>query len=151
MSAFGKVILLGGAAFGVYELFVRPRMEAAAAAVSATPNQAGLVPATTPAPVPVGNPLTTAGLVQSAASKDGFTFGNVYQWDYYYKQVRGVDAQLADTLPEEVRLKNLTFDEWWTIAKANGLAGYRGGLRGFGRGVGGYQPANASLAIMELQ
>jgi len=112
----GKLLLVGGAAFVGYKFFMEPK----AVASTPPPDTAGIKPA-------VGaSPATTASLVQAAAAKDGFTLGNVWQWDYYYKSVRGVDANLADKIEEDQRMKNLTFPEWWSIAQANGLSGFRG-------------------------
>ncbi len=127
----GKLLLVGGAAFVGYKVFMEPK-----AVVSSEPETAGIKPA------PAGaNPMTTSTLVQAAAAKDGFTIGNVWQWDHYYKSVRGVDANLADKIEEDQRMKSLTFPEWWSIAQANGLSGFRGV---------GYVPTSR-LMVMEME
>ena len=136
---FGKLLLIGGVGFVAYEFFLKP--QPAQSTVTAPPQQAAAGIQSTQ----TGDALTTKSLVQAAATKDGFTMGNVWQWDYYYNKVRGVDADLASKIPEDQRAKNLTFDEWWTVAAANGLSGIVPT-----RGVG-YVRAYGPLAIMEMQ
>jgi hypothetical protein len=121
----GKLLLLGGAAYVAYEFFIAP------AAVPATVPVGGIQPATAttapPAP-PAANPLTTQQLVLALANKQNppFTQGTVDQWDFYYQQVRGIDApDPGGYLTADTRGEILTFPEWWSLASAHGLSGYR--------------------------
>lgn len=143
-----KLLLLGGAGYLGYKFFLQPSAPVPSA-VGAAPPLSGIVPAAG------ANAATTRNLVQAAAAKDGFTIGNVWQWDWYYNKVRGVEAGLAEKIDEAQRAKNLTFDEWWSVAAANGLSGVvptTGAMFPLRRRAGvGYIPADGRLMIMEME
>lgn len=139
-----KLLLLGGAGYLGYKFFIEP----ASAPAAVAPVGAGIVPVNTPAPTT--NPNTTRNMVLAAAGD--FKVGNVWEWDFFYKKARGVDADLAAKIPEADRMKNLTFDEWWAVAQANGLSGVIPTSRVMmpqRRGVG-YIPASR-LMVMDME
>lgn len=119
----GKLLLFGGIGYIAYEYFIAP------AATPATAAAGGIQPATTPAnPPPAANPLTTQQMVLAAAAKANppFTQGTVDQWDFYYTQARGIDApDPGGYVTADQRAEILTFPEWWALASAHGLSGYR--------------------------
>lgn len=118
----GKLLLLGGAAYIAYEYFYAPAMVTLIA-------PGGIQPAaTSPAPTPAANPLTTQQMVLAVAGKQNppFTQGTVDQWDFYYKAARGIDApDPGGYVTADQRAEILTFPEWWALASAHGLSGYR--------------------------
>jgi CubicO group peptidase (beta-lactamase class C family) len=120
MADLGKILLLGGAAYLAYEFFFAP------AAAPATAPAAGPQPAT--APTPTANPQTTQQLIQAAAAADTppFTQGTADQWDVYYSRVRGIAApDPGSYLTADNRAEIFTFPEWWALASAHGLSGYK--------------------------
>lgn len=119
----GKLLLLGGAAYIAYEYFIAP-----AATPAATAPAGGIQPAAPATPSPAANPLTTQQMVLAAAAKANppFTQGTVDQWDFYYTQARGIDApDPGGYVTADQRAEILTFPEWWALASAHGLSGYR--------------------------
>lgn len=119
----GKLLLLGGAAYIAYEYFIAPAATPAAAAPAG-----GIQPAAPATPPPAANPLTTQQMVLAAAAKANppFTQGTVDQWDFYYTQARGIDApDPGGYVTADQRAEILTFPEWWALASAHGLSGYR--------------------------
>lgn len=118
----GKMLLLGGAAYLAYEYFYAP----GSTATSTAPG--GILPANAPipAPTPTTNPLTTQQMVLAEATRSGFTQGSADQWNTFYKTVRAIDApDPGSYLTAENRGEVLTFPEWWGLASAHGLSGYR--------------------------
>ena len=115
----GKLLLLAGGAYIAYEYFIAP-------ATTSTAPVGGIQPATTPTPPATTNPLTTQQLVLAEAGKAGFVQGSADQWDTFYKTVRNIDApDPLSYLTPETRGEILTFPEWWSLASAHGLSGYR--------------------------
>jgi hypothetical protein len=120
----GKLLLFGGLAYVAYEYFLAP------AAAPATTPAGGIQPANSPAPTAssAANPLTTQQMVQAIAAKQNppFTQGTIDQWDYYYKQARGIDApDPGGYITADQRGEILTFPEWYALASAHGLSGYQ--------------------------
>ncbi len=147
----GKLLALGAAGYIAYEYFIAPKMVPVSTATggytpgptppttSINPNPLPPVYSGGPAPyVPpstpgsITNPLTTRDLVLAAATADGFSAGNVDEWDYYYAQARGIPAPdpLDWGFDDVTRQQVLTFPEWWSTATANGLSGRSGYVRG---------------------
>ncbi len=121
----GKLLLLGGAAYIAYEYFIAPASTPVATAPGGI--QAATMTTAPPAP-PAANPLTTQGMVLGIANAQNppFTEGTVDQWDYYYTQARGIPApDPGGYVTSDQRAEILTFPEWWALASAHGLSGYR--------------------------
>lgn len=114
----GKLLLLGGAAFVGYEMFMKP----AAVVTSA----GGIQPA---APVtPATNPATTRTLMLAEAVKQNYTPAstlNADQWNWFYQKVRGVDSPADPGTFGESRGPLMNFDEYFAWATGHGLSGYR--------------------------
>ncbi len=121
----GKLLLFGGIGYIAYEYFFAPT------ATVATTAAGGIQPTTaqpTPTAAPAANPLTTQQMVLNiaAAQNPPFTEGNVDQWDFYYAQARGIQApDPGGYVTADQRAEILTFPEWWALASAHGLSGYR--------------------------
>ncbi len=113
----GKLLLLGGAAYIAYEYFIAP------ASTPAPTSPGGIQPA---AVQPTVNPATSQGMVLALANKAGFTTANSDQWGTLYAQARGIPApDPLSYLTPDTRGEILTFPEWWALASAHGLSGYR--------------------------
>jgi hypothetical protein len=144
-----KIAAIAGLAYWVYETFYNqsPIMLTAPSdtgngggnGTNAIPVNEGGPTAPPPPPMatPILNPQTTRDRVLAAATADGFSFGTVDQWDYFYNKVRGSmaapDPISAWGMTDAQRMTNMTFDEWWNLAQSKGLSGVGRGGRGLGQ------------------
>lgn len=115
----GKLLLLGGAAFVGYEMFMKP----AAVVVDTAPG--GIKPVTT---TPATNPGTTRSLILAEAAKQNHTAASVMNadnWNWFYQKARGIDSPADPGLFGESRGPMMNFDEYFTWATGHGLSGYR--------------------------
>ncbi len=115
----GKLLIFGAVGYFAYEYFLAGP---STAPVSTAPG--GIIPATGLAV----NPSTTQSLMLAKMSRDNFTRGTVDEFDTYYQAARGIPAPDPITdwgFTDANRNEQLTFEEWWAIASAHGLSGYR--------------------------
>jgi hypothetical protein len=110
------LLILGGGGLAVWYFM---RGQTAAQPTAAQPEQ----PA---APAPS---TATKDLIRTASTKAGYAADgrlNYDQWNYFYRQVRGVDGPDPETVfPGQDRTFLLTLDEYWAGASQHGLSGIR--------------------------
>lgn len=139
MRDFLKWGLLGG---GVLYFFFHEQIAAAFAAPGATQT-----PATTTTPGAAATTTTPASKTGAATEADGtkarilaavkddanYIANNgrmsAFQWNFYYRLVRGVDAKDPSELGISDPAMLISLDEYWTVATAHGLAGLRPNYR----------------------
>jgi hypothetical protein len=137
MNSFTKIALVAGIAAFAF----RTQLEHALGIGTSTPTGEGDpgigpgAPAPGAAAAPAGNPNpatpytdaagTKARILAAAQSDAAFIAGNgrmsVYQWDYYYKLVRGLDAPADIGFSDNAAL--VSIDEYWQAATSHGLSG----------------------------
>ncbi|MBZ5580904.1 MAG: hypothetical protein LAQ30_01640 [Acidobacteriia bacterium] len=130
MKDFLKYALIGG---GLAWLFFSDQIKAALAigATAAPPASPAPADTTTPAPQPAALDTTSAkARLLAAASKDpAYTAGqgtlNIWQWNYYYSQIRGVPGPDATAIGFADGATRVTVDEYWAAMTGHGLGAIR--------------------------
>jgi len=140
-NTFGEIIkwvLIGGAAYFLYNAWASSQTAAAAVAPAPTPTPAGTttsgVTTTTPTVVagtgsnPAPATTTAQGLTNAAGGQTQLTAD---QWNYYWGQVSGV-PQTTDLFPAGNRDALMSVDAYLAARTAAGLSATLSGFSGLG-------------------
>lgn len=126
-----KMLLIGGGAFVVYELFLKPQQAGIATAGTTADTQnttnatQGTVSSQQPTNTVVANQTLQAVInAMATAGEDPTRYHSVDTWNYYYQLVRGIPGPAPESLfPSNPRTQTYSIGEWWAAMTGAGMSG----------------------------
>lgn len=126
-----KMLLIGGGAFIVYEMFLKPQTAVAttggttATTQNTTNATQGSVSTQQPSNTAVANQTLQAVLnAMVAAGEDPTKYHSVDTWNFYYQLIRGIPGPAPEQLfPNNPRTQTYSIGEWWAAMTGAGLSG----------------------------